>query len=375
MKWLAAAFFLLVMIPSSSAIGDLSIYAEASHKSSDSAPVLVEHFHGNGDSEHLENLQYLDRTGKISLVNWWTNPDENSNWPSSDANSRAMFHSVEEYPTNVIDNNIVETITPREIENDIAIDWNIQLIGSSEVELLNITATWTNPANLQMLTQIHIFIVERNAVDSVGRTAPNLLRDWAPSSSFLFSNNSTNNWNSTITREHLTGAGIDLGDASHADDFELFIVMIGAFEGEDGVRTLSLQRGYFPTSWQSSDASDSLTPALLLCGLIVIIGFVVNAEYTREKGLPRLEGNWSKDGNIEYRIITGKALEIGDLNLNEGWKSNSGLKRERVSSNHTKSGVIKVTGSGELKLRLSVKVDDLGDWILDLNLPEFSSND
>ena len=79
----------------------------------------------------------------------------------------------------------------------------MQLIGSSEVELINITATWTNPQTLNAATQLHVFIIETEAVDSMGREVRNLVRDWAPSSVMYLSNNSTNKWNSTISANPL----------------------------------------------------------------------------------------------------------------------------------------------------------------------------
>ena len=71
-----------------------------------------------------------------------------------------------------------------------------------------------------------------------------------------------------------------------------------------------------PTYWQSVDQGAILTPAILLFVLIILIGFIVMAERKREIGLPRLEGSWSKEENvIEYRIITGYQVEIGDLTM------------------------------------------------------------
>ena len=77
---------------------------------------------------------------------------------------------------------------------------------------------------------MHVFIIESEAIDAKGRVVHNLVRDWAPSSTFYFTNNTTNAWNETITRDHLDGAGIILGDASHANDYEILLVMIGGFE-------------------------------------------------------------------------------------------------------------------------------------------------
>ena len=153
------------------------------------------------------------------------------------------------------------------------------------------------------------------------------------------------------------------------------LVLIGGFEDEENNRVLSIQREKMPTYWQSVDQGSILTLNPLLI-LIVLIGFIVMAERKREVGLPRLEGSWSKDeGVIEYRIITGFQIEIGDLTMGDGWRANGRIKKQIVSANTTHNGTLRVTGEGALTLKLAVKVEELGDWILDLNLPNPQSND
>lgn len=374
-----AFIVVLLMLPLASAISDLSIYSEAEFSSQDEAPILVEWFHGAGDESQVENLRKLDRGGEITLLHWRTGADsEGGNLPSDDADARHMYHSfvttpavaIDGYPENISD------IEPEIRQNEVAIDWTIQLIGSSEVELLNITATWTNPKELNGATQMHIFIIETNAVDDMGREVPNLVRDWSPSSSLNFASNGTNYWNETITRDHLVGAGIELDDASFADKYEVMLILIGGFEDEKTNRVLSIQREQMPTYWQSVDQGAILTPAILLLVLIVLIGFIVMAERKREIGLPRLEGSWSKEENvIEYRIIAGYQVEIGDLTMGDGWRANGRIKKQTIAAHTTHIGTLRVSGNGNLSLKLAVKVEELGDWILDLNLPNPRSND
>ena len=369
----------LLFIPISSAISDLSIYSQAQYESQDEAPILVEWFHGNNDENDVEELQQMDLDGEITLLHWRTGAEEEGGGlPDDDANARMMYHGFNQTPSVAIDGypENISDIGPEIRPNEVEIDWTIQLIGSSEVELLNITATWTNPKELNGATQLHVFIIETNAVDSKGREVPNLVRDWAPSSSFYFSNNTTNQWNATITKDHLDGAGIELGDASFADKYEVLLVLIGGFEGDQSNRVLSIQRAEMPTYWQSVDQGAILTPAILLLLLIVCIGFIVMAERKRERGLPRLEGSWSSEENmIEYRLIAGFSLEIGDLTMGKGWRANGRIKKQTITANTTHEGTLRVSGSGEFSLRLAVKVKELGDWILDLNLPDPRSND
>ena len=374
-----AVMVAVLMVPLATAVSDLSVYSEAEYESQKEAPILVEWFHGSDDEDKVKELAEMDSEGEITLLHWRIGADEEGGGlPDDDANARMMFHGFAQTPSVAIDGypENISDIKPEIRQNEIEIDWSIQLIGSSEVELLNITATWTNPKALNGATQMHVFIIETNAVDSMGREVPNLVRDWAPSSSLNFSSNGTTYWNETISRDHLSGAGIDLGDASFADKYEVLLILIGGFEGDESNRVLSIQREQMPTYWQSVDQGAILTPAILLLLLLVCIGFIVMAERKREMGLPRLEGSWSKEENtIDYRIISGFAIEIGELTMGDGWRANGRIKKQTIPKNTTHEGTLRVSGSGTFSLQLAVKVEELGDWILDLNLPEPQSND
>ena len=63
------------------------------------------------------------------------------------------------------------------------------------------------------------------------------------------------------------------------------------------------------------------------------------------------------------------------MNLDDGWRSNSRIKKQRIKANEIVEGSIKVRGEGDFHMRLTVTVDDLGDWVLDLNLPSQELND
>ena len=382
MRYGTWAILIIFLLPNVTAIGDLTVFSSSENTSQELAPPLVEWFHGEGDDEKVELLEAMDRQGIITLVHWRTGAnEEGGGWPSDDADARAQFHGIDYFPAVAVDGTPISMEAFDEIEwampnNEVAIDYSIELIGSSKVEMVSIVAEFTNPHQLNGATQLHVFIVESEARDTIGREADNVLCDWAPSSSFYFTNGSENKWNATLTREHLVGAGIELGDASHANQYELILVMIGGFDNESTNRVISIQRTALPTSWQSSDSSDAIVPAILIVVLLIVIGFIVFAERKREKGLPRLEGSWGPAaGEVEYRIKAGYSMEIGAMEMGEGWRSHSRIKKDKLRAGEEKTGTIKVTGKGSFHMRLSVKVDDLGDWILDLDLPEQKAND
>ena len=136
--------------------------------------ILVEWFHGEDDEDQLEELTKMDREGEITLIHWRTGAEEEEGGlPVDDANARMMHHTLLQTPSTAIDGypeNISE-IAPEIRQNEVEIDWSIQLIGSDKVELLNITATWTNPKALKSLTQMHVFIIETDATDSKGKSS------------------------------------------------------------------------------------------------------------------------------------------------------------------------------------------------------------
>ena len=73
--------------------------------------------------------------------------------------------------------------------------------------------------------------------------------------------------------------------------------------------------------------------------------------------------------------ILRSANEIGELSMKDGWRANGRIKKQTIAANTTHEGKLRVTGSGDFSMSLAVKVDQLGDWVLDLNLPEKRSND
>ena len=377
MRWFSIVIAILFLSPIVMAKGDLKQYSYAEYDSQKHAPILIEWFHGEGDEEYVSTLEEMHSAGEITLIHWRTGAEEEGGgWPDDDANSRAMFHEIENFPAVAIDGYVasiedIDSIDTIEHENEVSMDYSIELIGSSEVELISIIVEWENPQAMKNVTQLHVFIVESESTDSKGRNALNLLRDWAPSTAFNISSGAANKWNTTITRDHLEGAGIVLGDASHASEYELILVMIGGFENDTNNRVLSLQQTSLPTSWHNTDASGALIPGLILGGMVFCIGFIVMAERKRELGLPKLEGAWKdEEGVLEYRLVAGYSLEIGNMTLDEGWRSNSRIKKGRVKANEIQEGVLKVRGEGDFHMRLAVTVDELGEWILDLNLPE-----
>ena len=58
----------ILILPVTSAISDLSIYAEAKYENRSEAPILVEWFHGEGDEAQVEDLARMDTNQDITLL-------------------------------------------------------------------------------------------------------------------------------------------------------------------------------------------------------------------------------------------------------------------------------------------------------------------
>ena len=62
-----AILAVIMLMPLTSALSDLTVYSEAKYTSQDDAPILVEWFHGEDDEDQLEELTKMDREGEITL--------------------------------------------------------------------------------------------------------------------------------------------------------------------------------------------------------------------------------------------------------------------------------------------------------------------
>ena len=62
-----AILAVIMLMPLTSALSDLTVYSEAKYTSQDDAPILVEWFHGEDDEDQLEELTKMDREEKLPL--------------------------------------------------------------------------------------------------------------------------------------------------------------------------------------------------------------------------------------------------------------------------------------------------------------------
>ena len=144
MRWFSIAVAILFLSPIAMAEGDLTQYSYSEYDSQKDSPILVEWFHGEGDEEYVSSLEKMYSAGEITLIHWRTGAnEEGGGWPDDDANSRAMFHGIENFPAMAVDGYVVsieeiDNINTKVRDNEISIDYSIELVGSSEVELISI---------------------------------------------------------------------------------------------------------------------------------------------------------------------------------------------------------------------------------------------
>ena len=56
---------------------------------------------------------------------------------------------------------------------------------------------------------------------------------------------------------------------------------------------------------------------------------------------------------IEYRIVTGFQIEIGDLTMSDGWRANGRIKKQTIAPNTTHTGTLRVTGKWKSLSKIS----------------------
>lgn len=379
MRSIATLFALLIILPLVTA-EVVQIHASNSHQSVATSAPLVEWFHGPDDADIVAELEDMDLAGEINLVHWRTGAGiEGGGWPGDEANTRVIGYGIENGTGIAINGVYIDSEQPlAEIDNTtwslqkIEMEIDIEIRGDLEPESIVISSDFSSNYNLSSHTQLHVFILESNARDDYGRSAHNILRDWAPNSEFSGDIGVKNNWSIELTAEHLEGAGIDLEDTAFTDRYEIMVVMIGGVDGDESTTILSFTRASLPTHWQSEPITSLLAPVIISIVIITGIGFVILGEREREKGLPTLEGRWLVKGEkVEYTLTAGNVdVEIGDVKFTGGWKSGGKIREDKLIANSTVNGVLKVHGSGEFNLHLPISTEYLGEWMLDLRLPD-----
>jgi hypothetical protein len=379
MRLIASLFALLLLLPLVTA-EVVQIHASKSHQSSITSAPLVEWFHGPDDDEIVEELEEMDLAGKINLVHWRTGAGlEGGGWPGDEANTRVISYGIENGTGIAINGVYIDSRNPlAAIDNatwsqqKIEMGIGIEIRGDFSPESIVISSDFSSDYNLSSHTQLHVFMLESNARDNHGRTVHNLLRDWAPNSEFSGDIGVKNNWSIELTSEHLEGAGIDLEDTAFTDRYEIMVVMTGGIDGDENTTILSFTRTSLPTHWQSEPITSLLAPVIISSVIITGIVFVILSEREREKGLPTLEGRWAVKGErVEYTLTAGNVdVEIGDVKFTGGWKSSGKIKENKLVANSTVNGMLKVHGSGEFNLHLPISTEYLGEWMLDLRLPD-----
>lgn len=379
MRVIAALFAILVILPLATA-EVVQIHASKSQHSEDNAAPLVEWFHGPDDADIVKELEEMDLAGEINLVHWRNGAGlEGGGWPGDEANTRVIGYGIENGTGIAINGEYIDTEYPlAAIRNSssslqkVEMEISIEIRGDVNPESIHISSNFSSDYNLSIHTQIHVFILESNARDDYGRTAHNILRDWAPNSEFSGDIGVENNWSIELTAEHLEGAGIDLEDTAFTNRYEMMVVMTGGIDGDGNTTTLSFTRTSLPTHWQSEKINSLLAPMIISSVIITGIVFVILGEREREKGLPTLEGRWLVKGEkVQYTLTAGNIdVEIGDVKFTGGWKSSGKIKGDKMMPNSVLSGTLKVHGSGEFNLHLPISTEYLGEWMLDLRLPD-----
>jgi len=366
MRRLILICFVMLLLP----VAQAEVVAHSEYPTKKTHDSLAESFYSPDG-----NYMIAEDVNDSLLIHWRLDAESGSGFPSSDARIRADQLRINSGPALAIDgdkdgdakgNQIAIVELPMQVflnDND----------DDGYVDSIMVTSAITPLERLPDDVILHMFLIEHHAIDSHGRRVDSLVREWTPSASFSIAANQTTMWSSNLSKEHLDGAGVDLERGIYSNDFSIVLAMI-ADEGSSS-RLLGLNHAPLPTAWQSAGSDTIITPSFVLLFLVLIVAFIIHAEYRREKALPRLEGKlYSKSGKW---YLEGK-LKVGDREIRPGLIEVDGTWR--VTKNHLLPSILhegnhkfkislrSIEESNIVNLSWPIDIDELGEWILRMDI-------
>lgn len=309
-------------------------------------------------------------------LSWWPWSDETgSNWPDDDAKSRLGQLGLPGEPATVYngESNLANASELQYSEFVLDLEGEIQFVLDDNGGVaLSMPVAFTPRVNLSDSTVLSIFISEDRAVDHHGRVAHHLIRDMMPEVGFSNEANNTTKTTWSIPSSHLLAAGIDFDAQPHG--WHITLAFFGAVEGDQEDRLLGLYHTSAPTSWDEASVGDFFMPGFVLLLCVVIASGAVLGSFRREKGMPKIDAQWSsvEPPVLQFHIQAGtQPLTLKGCTCAEPWAIRGGFKRANITAgrHHEFSVRFKRNEERDCHVSLNVEVDELGSWTQYLRLP------
>ena len=211
--------------------------------------------------------------------------------------------------------------------------------------------------------------------DSIGDViVHDLVKHYGWTSSFYHEEGNITNWTHEVSIERLQEDGLP---TSEDELWRMEVVILFVDDLNHTIYGADKIQLEAPTNVPNSTAEKFPT---ILIGIVVIVGLliIVRQDQRREIGLPRLRGTLYQNNNDSWYAKVMITAGIFDVTLkgafaNEPWKMGKVPTQQLIPAETSRSFTVKMKCSGiiddTVPTHWKVDVDELGGWVLDLNLP------
>jgi hypothetical protein len=248
---------------------------------------------------------------------------------------------------------------------------------------MNLTLVWKDADTLDVTIDIHMeidleekgilrMIIVEDGVEIPGRTPDQnaVVRLYEITIAF----NQTAGGQSTVHKEFLrTDHG--LSEAAQQEGRLTFIALVSDYDTEENLALLSAPMPLLDTG--PANAGERVGAVIGLALLIFCLAGVVQAEWKREVLLPRLRGSRDEKGNPVAVLRAGRReLTLREVRVLPPWRLAKAIPSVDLAPGQEKSFAVQVKperGQPEpqtsaIETEWSIKVDEMGGWVLDLSL-------
>ena len=414
MKKITMIIILIMIIPQISMLAIAqnnekfaAVYSYNEISKNDSAH-LVELF-TKEDCTNCEILEheYLEQINDGSETSIFLNWHQLTNNPSIDVDLRMEQLNISEIPEisvnskltnstnlskNIIQSNLRNQLNYKNTKSVVDLPLEINMLDTNNdlaIDSVKVSSKIMPHLNLSNDTSINVIFVEWRAIilqDNQEILKRNLVKEWVPKKDFAVEVNTTTNWSFTFTPEYLDAVGVEL-DQEINERYGIILFVTGNLRNEESSddEILALNFAKLPNAAQTANNDQSLSWIFLTLLSLLALSLIIISERKREYGIPKLSGKIVErnDNGITaiMKIKSGNLpLEIRSIEVGNNWS----LKNKKVNKALTTNEELElklnirrrkkeIEASSIIEnptLEVSIEIEELGGWVLNLPLKE-----